>query len=122
MREMKFWTWHMIAGIAILILGGLHMLVMHLDDVVGVFNPAGGSALAWENVLARSQMVFFAITYILLLGVALWHGLYGLRTIVFELGIGPGLQKTVNVVFLLGGIALFVVGTWAAIVAKGLEG
>ena len=120
MRETKLWTWHMFAGIAILVLGGLHMLIMHFDTFVGLFNPGEGGSLAWENVLARSRMVFFAITYILLLAVALWHGLYGLRTILFELGIGPGLQKAVNVVFVLGGVGLFVVGTWAAIAANGL--
>ena len=121
MRETKLWTWHMFAGIAILVLGGLHMLIMHFDDTVRLFNDAEiGNALAWGNVLARSKMVFFVITYILLLAVALWHGLYGLRTIIFELGIGKGLQKTVNVVFLIGGIGLFAIGSWAAIVAKGL--
>lgn len=120
MRETKLWTWHMLAGMAILILGGLHMLIMHFDSFIGVFNWHKGGALAWENVLERSRLLFFTITYVLLLGVALWHGLYGLRTILFELGIGPGLQRAVNVVFWIGGVALFAVGTWAAVVSKGL--
>ena len=33
------------------------------------------------------------ITYILLLGAALYHGLYGLRTILFELTLSRALEK-----------------------------
>lgn len=121
MRETKLWTWHMAAGVGILILGGLHMLIMHFDNTIGAFNPAGGSALDWANVLARAQQTFFVVTYILLLGVTLWHGLYGLRTIIFELGPSPALQQTINVMFLLGGLGLLIIGSWAAIAAKALE-
>ncbi|KPL07833.1 hypothetical protein AMJ85_09330 [candidate division BRC1 bacterium SM23_51] len=118
MKETKYWTWHIIAGVVILVLLALHMLIMHLDDILGMFNPAGGEAIAWSNVLARSRTGFFVVTYILLLGAALYHGLYGLRTILFELSLKPPLQKAVNVVFWIGGIGLFVLGTYAAIAAK----
>jgi succinate dehydrogenase / fumarate reductase membrane anchor subunit len=118
MRETKYWTLHMLAGVVILVFLGLHMLIMHMDDFVGAFNPAGGSALDWENVLARSKMVFFTVTYIVLLGAALFHGLYGARTILFELGLKKPMQTAVNVVFWLGGVALFLVGSAAAIAAR----
>ena len=36
--------------------------------------------------------LFFTVTHIFLLGVALYHGLYGLRTIVFELGLKPATE------------------------------
>jgi len=118
MRETKFWTWHIAAGLVILFLLGLHMLVMHLSAVLGVFNPAGGKVTDWANVLERSRMVFFVVVYVLLLGAALYHGLYGLRTILFELGPRPVLQKIINMAFWIGGAALFVLGTCAAIAAK----
>jgi succinate dehydrogenase / fumarate reductase membrane anchor subunit len=118
MRETKWWTWHIVAGVVILVFLTLHMLIMHLDDIIGVFNPNAGGALAWENVIARSQTTFFAITYIVLLGAALYHGLYGARTILFELSLKPGLRRLVTVVFWVGGLALFVIGTWAAIAVK----
>ena len=35
-------------------------------------------------------MGFFTVSYIVLLGAALFHGLYGLRNILFELGPGAG--------------------------------
>lgn len=118
MRETKYWTWHIITGVVILIFLALHMLIMHLDDFVGAFNPAGGEAIAWSNVLARSRMGFFVVSYIILLGAALYHGLYGARTILFELSLKPALQKLINVVFWIGGISLFALGTVAAIVVR----
>jgi len=118
MRETKYWTWHIAAGAVILILLALHMVIMHLDNILGLLNPSGGDAIAWANVLARSRMVFFVVVYVLLLGAALYHGLYGLRTILFELGPKPPLQKMINVVFWIGGIGLFALGTGAAIAAK----
>ena len=118
MRETKYWTWHILAGAVILFLLGLHMLVMHLTAIAGVLNPSGGEAIAWANVLARSRMLALVLVYILLLGAALYHGLYGLRTILLELGPGAVLQKAINVVFWIGGIGLFVIGTWAAIATR----
>ena len=33
MRETRYWTWHMLAGVVIFFLLGLHMLIMHLGGV-----------------------------------------------------------------------------------------
>lgn len=115
MRDQKLWTWHVLAGVVILVLLGLHMVIMHLDTIVGVLNPAGGSPVDWANVVARAQSMFFAVTYVLLLGAALFHGLYGLRNIVFELNPSTGVKRFVGVVLLLVGLSLFVYGSWAAI-------
>lgn len=118
MSETPRWTWHMLAGVAIFFLLGLHMITMHLDDILGWFNPVDGkSGVDWENVSARAGMVSYTVIYILLLGFALYHGLYGFRTILFELGLGAGARKAVNVLFLLVGLGLFTLGTWAAIAA-----
>ncbi len=120
MRETRFWTWHLLAGIAILIFGGLHMIVMHLDGILGWFNPAGGSALDWANVVVRSQGFLFPVVYIILLGVTLFHGFYGLRNILLELGIGRCGRVTVNILLVGGGIVLFTIGAVAAIKAMGV--
>src|SRR5512136_849070 len=113
MRDQKLWTWHVAAGLVILVLLGLHMIVMHLDAIVKVpsLNPAGQEPVDWKNVVARGKMTFFAVTYVLLLGAALFHGLYGLRNIVFELNPARGLKKALNAVFLVAGLALFVFGS-----------
>ena len=115
MRETKYWTWHMAAGVVILFLLGLHMLIMHLGGTTHLFAPQGGDAVSKANSLFRDGRLFFTVTYILLLGVALYHGLYGLRTILFELTLEPAVEKATTVVLLVVGLGLFGLGTWAAI-------
>jgi succinate dehydrogenase/fumarate reductase cytochrome b subunit len=120
MRETKFWTWHMAAGVVILALLGLHMIIMHLGGLTHLFAPYGGEAVSRENSLFRDGRLFFTVTYILLLGVALYHGLYGLRTILFELTLRPAVEKAVSVVLLILGLGLFGLGTWAAVVVHAI--
>ena len=114
-RDQKLWTWHLAAGLIILVLLALHMAIMHLDALLGIFNPAGGHPIDWENVVARSQNAFFAVTYILLLGTALFHGLFGLRNILFELAPPAPLKRALSWVLILMGSGLFVFGAWAAL-------
>jgi succinate dehydrogenase/fumarate reductase cytochrome b subunit len=120
MRDQRLWTWHVLAGVVILVFLGLHMAIMHLDVLVGIFNPADPHPIAWANVVARARMGFFTVSYIVLLGAALFHGLYGFRNIVFELGIGRGLKSALDVALALGGVGLFVFGAWAAWTAGAL--
>ena len=114
MRDQRLWTWHVLAGLVILVFLGLHMTIMHLDAIVGIFNPADPHPIAWGNVVARARMGFFTVSYVVLLGAALFHGLYGLRNILFELGPGRGVKSALNVVLTAGGVGLFVFGAWAA--------
>ncbi|NWG01120.1 MAG: hypothetical protein HXY19_09275 [Thermoanaerobaculaceae bacterium] len=120
MRDAKLWTWHVAAGIVILVFLGLHMAIMHLDEILGIFNPAGGHPIDWENVVARGRTVFFPVTYILLLGAALFHGLYGLRNILLELNPPAWLKGAIGVVLLLVGLGLFALGAWAAVASHTL--
>jgi succinate dehydrogenase hydrophobic anchor subunit len=62
------------------------------------------------------------ITYILLLGAGLFHGLYGLRSMVFELSLSRSLEKTVGGVLALAGIALFLYGSYVAVVVFQMSG
>jgi succinate dehydrogenase hydrophobic anchor subunit len=115
MRDQALWTWHLIAGAVILVLLGMHMGIMHLNEIFAWFNRPETRAIDWVNVLARARMVGFAVSYVLLLAAALYHGLYGLRNILFELNPGSGAKTTISVIFVVGGLALFAFGTWAAI-------
>lgn len=129
MRDQKLWTWHILAGAVILVLLGLHMLTMHMEGVVKIegLNPASAASEArggeelhpidWANVKARSAKVFYMVTYILLLGAALFHGLYGATNVVREANPPRWLQKTVSALAVVVGLGLFAFGTWAAIAA-----
>ena len=120
MRETCSWTWFIIAGIVIFILGGLHMMTVHMNAILGIFNPAPGNAVAWDNVSWRSGNLFFTVTYILLLAAVLYHGFFGLRTILFELGPPPGRQRFITKSLWCAGIVLFIIGAYAAIVARSI--
>ncbi len=127
MRETKYWTWHMAAGIVIFFLLGLHMLIMHMGGLTHLYvQNSGQSAISKANSLFRDGQLFFTVTYVLLLGAALYHGLYGLRTILFELTLKPAAEKAISTVLLVLGLGLFGLGTWAAIavhaVAAGARG
>jgi succinate dehydrogenase / fumarate reductase membrane anchor subunit len=119
MRDRTLWTWHVGAGLVILVLLGLHMAIMHLDATLGIFGTEGAEPVEWESVAARAGSLFFTVTYVLLLGAALYHGLYGLRNILLELNPGAGLRRTINVGLSAVGLALFAFGTWAALAAPG---
>jgi succinate dehydrogenase / fumarate reductase membrane anchor subunit len=119
MRDRTLWTWHIGAGVVILVLLGLHMAIMHLDQSLGIFGTPGAEPVEWESVVARAGSLFFTVTYVLLLGAALYHGIYGLRNILLELNPGPGIRRVVNVGLTVVGLGLFAFGTWAALAAPG---
>jgi succinate dehydrogenase hydrophobic anchor subunit len=120
MRETAYWTWFIIAGTVLFCLVGLHMMIMHLNGLLGIFNPAGNVSIAWENVVFRNKSLFFTITYIIMLAAALYHGFYGLRTILFELGLRKATQRFITVFFWIVGIGLFIFGAYAALAAKAM--
>ena len=116
----KYWTAHITAGVLILFLLGLHMAIMHMGGLLHLFAPHGGEAVSMENSLARDGSLFFTLTYVIMLGVALYHGLYGLRTILFELTLSPRMETAVTVGLIALGIALFALGSMATVAAHGM--
>lgn len=115
MRETKYWTWHMFAGLAILLLLGFHMAYTHIGTLLyGVDDN-----ISLEMSQGRDANPIFPVFFILMLGIALYHGLYGLRTILFELCPHPGAQKTFSAVLLVLGLGLFTLGSVAAVKAHG---
>ena len=120
MHETKYWTWHMAAGVVILFLLGIHMLIMHLGGITHLSAPFAGEATSKANSLFRDGHLYFTATYILLLAVALYHGLYGLRTILFELTLKPAAEKGITIVLLIVGLGLLGLGTWGALAAHAI--
>jgi succinate dehydrogenase / fumarate reductase membrane anchor subunit len=122
MRDRTLWTWHLAAGGVILVLLGLHMAIMHLDATLGIFGVAGAAPTDWASVAERMRNAFFTVSYVLLLGTALYHGLYGLRNILLELNPGAALARAIDLGLLVAGLALFAFGTWAALAAPSAPG
>ncbi|MFH0778618.1 MAG: hypothetical protein V2A71_08310 [Candidatus Eisenbacteria bacterium] len=112
--ESTLWTWHLIAGAVILALLGIHMFIMHLS---GFFGAGGEDVLSYESVMQRSRLLFFAVIYVVLLGAALYHGLYGFRKILFELTLPETAERVITVLVVFAGVALFVVGCYGTLAA-----
>jgi succinate dehydrogenase hydrophobic anchor subunit len=110
MRESKLWFWHILSAVVIVIMLGVHMGIMHLSAVTGSGDPIESS-----EVFHRSQQYIFLAGYIVLLGAALFHGLYGLRSMLLELSFPKALEKTIGGLLSVVGTALFVYGTYVAV-------
>jgi succinate dehydrogenase hydrophobic anchor subunit len=121
MRESSKWTLHITAGVAILVLLGLHMLIMHMQTLLGWLGLGTANVTSFQAVAQRGREAFFMVTYIILLGAALYHGLYGLRNILLELISGRAAAKAVGGLLTLVGLACFALGTYAAVAAFNLK-
>jgi succinate dehydrogenase hydrophobic anchor subunit len=117
MRGTSSWSWHMLTGLILVIFLGGHMIATHLDKVLGWFNANHERAATdWVNVASRGAHFSMSIFYILFLGLALYHGFYGLRTILFELNLSKSLEKAITLILVIAGFGLFALGTAAALV------
>ncbi len=106
MKEGKLWFLHLLAGAFLVVLLGGHMYYMHLSGI---------DALSVEETFKRARDLFFPISYTLFVGLALFHGLYGLRGILYERFHTPLSHKVINFSLLFIGFLFFlyaVITTW----------
>lgn len=117
MRQTRAWTLHVAAGLILILLLGSHMTIMHLDAITGGLGSANinEKPIAWENVVQRGKSIATAVFYILLLGIALFHGLFGTRTVLLETDFGASNKKLITAVITITGFGLFIFGSAAAI-------
>ena len=115
MRESKLWFWHILSAIVILVLLGVHMGTMHLGAILSSIGIGSRDPVKSAEVFHRSQQFIYMATYILLLGSALFHGLYGLRSMLFELSLSKGMEKAIGSVCAVAGMVLFIYGSYVAV-------
>jgi len=113
MRESTLWMLHLLAGAVMLVVLGIHFGVMHVGGLFGI--PKEG-VLTFASVNARSGMAFYLVVYLILLAAGLYHGLYGFRSIIFEMSfIRSGVRKAISFILVLGGWGFFFYGAYAII-------
>lgn len=113
MKETKYWTFHLLAGIALIFLLGFHFLYTHLGGLI--FKESDN--ISRELSQARDAKVSFLIFFIVLLGLALYHGLYGLKNILFEIFLSKSVQKTIAILLIILGVCLFIFGSYSSYLA-----
>jgi len=112
---MRYWFLNAICGLIVLVLLTLHMFTMHLDDVLAPVFGGSTEPLSWLQVSARGASHGYTVIYIVLLATALFHGFYGLRTILTEVWTSERAARVIGLGCWFVGVALFTIGTVAAI-------
>ncbi len=116
MRETAYWLINIACAIVILVLLGVHMGVMHLDAILARLVGTVPEPLAWENMVNRGKSTTQVVLYIVLLGTALFHGFYGLRTMLLEFFSSDRAARVITAGCVTAGGVLFVTGTAVTVV------
>jgi len=118
MRESTLWFWHLMAAIVILVVLSIHMGVMHLDVILkGLGLLSAGDVLSYAAVIARAKTVAYLVIYLLLMWFALYHGFYGLRSMILEMSdtMSKAGEIVVTWVIFVFGLGLAIYGTYVII-------
>ncbi len=112
---MRYWFLNAVCGLIVLVLLTLHMFTMHLDDVLALVTNFDTNPLGWTAVSSRGASGAYTAMYVVLLGAALFHGFYGLRTILTEIWVSERAGSVIRIGCWFLGLGLFVIGTAAAL-------
>lgn len=104
-----------VSGGIIAVLLGIHVVVLHLDEILGFFGSEVVDVTAWEAMIERSGKGLWVGIYIALLIFGLYHGLNGLRNIILELTPSVRVSRVITWVFIIIGIAAFIMGTYVPV-------
>ena len=107
MRATYLWILQLVTGALIAVLLGTHIVLMHLDAVLGFFGADAADVTSWTSMISRAGNSLFAALYIALLAVGLYHGINGLRGILLETSPSPRTERAINWLSLVLGVAIF---------------
>lgn len=112
MRESRLWLIFLLSGLIIFFLLGIHLFYMHLEAILSFFGFKTGPVLDYAGVIERAKNPNWVLLYLALLTFSLYHGLYGLRSLLLELNIK---EKAVNSTLLAIGILALTFGAYVII-------
>lgn len=115
MRNTYLWLLQLVTGVLIAVLLGIHMVLIHLDDILSFFGVDAAAPTSWESMIDRAGQGIWVSLYIALLAVGLYHGINGLRGIILEATPSAKTERIVTWVLTVFGIIIFIGGTWASV-------
>lgn len=121
MREARYWLFSLIAAACLIVLLGLHLFLMHLNTLGEYLGLAPQEPLEYTAVIARGKSLGWVVGYLALLSLALYHGLYGLRSVLSEI-ISPNRGHLITIALTVLGFIAFIIGTYAVIATYITEG
>ena len=115
MRGTYLWFLQLITGILIAFFLGIHMVMMHLGDILGFLGIHISEPTSWTSMIERADQGTWLAFYILLLAFALYHGLNGLRSILLELSPSAKTERIMTWAIVALGIVAFALGTYVPV-------
>jgi succinate dehydrogenase / fumarate reductase membrane anchor subunit len=115
MRKTYVQLFHLITGVLIAVLLGIHMVIMHLDNILAFFGAGDLDPTSWVSMIARSGQGLWIGVYIALLAVVLYHGLNGLRGIILEVTSSASTGRILTWVIIAFGAIAFVWGSYVPV-------
>ncbi len=112
MRKTYLWFAHLVTGVLIAVLLGIHMVMQHLDAILDFFGVDVTEATSYESMIDRASQGIWIGLYIALLAFGLYHGINGLRGIILETTSSAKTGRIVTWVLIVLGIIIFGWGTW----------
>ncbi len=105
----------LVTGVLVAVLLGIHMVIMHLDAILGFFGVDATEQTAWASMIDRASQGIFVALYVALLAVGLYHGLHGLRNIILEVTPSIKTGRVVTWIIIVAGIIVFIWGTYVPV-------
>ena len=115
MRSTYLWFLQLVTGVAIAVLLGIHMVIQHLDAVLGFFGVDVAESTSWASMIGRTSQGIWVFLYIALLAVGLYHGINGLRRIILEATPSVKTERIVTWVLIIFGIIVFIWGAYVPV-------
>lgn len=122
MRESTLWLLQLLTGaiLFVLLMGHITLIHFYYSKILYLFGLGAIEPISFEEVVTRGRSALVAFMYILFLAAALYHGLYGLRNIVFETTQSRPFQKAFSFFLVLIGAVTFIYGAYATIASLSL--
>jgi succinate dehydrogenase / fumarate reductase membrane anchor subunit len=98
------WVYQAISGALVLVLITLHMVAQHFVVSTGLRNFA--DVIAW---LSNPIMVVIEVLFLV---VVTWHGLLGLRAVIFDFGLSERSERAITRVLYVVWAVTVIYGVW----------
>lgn len=104
--EKPSWGWivQAITGVLVLVLITVHMIANHFIVSRGLRN--------FDDVVSYLSNPIVVVWEVVFLAVVTWHGLLGLRAILFDFGLSPGTERRITRLLTVVGVVAVAYGLW----------
>jgi succinate dehydrogenase / fumarate reductase membrane anchor subunit len=104
--EKPSWGWivQAVTGVLVLVLITVHMIANHFIVSRGLRN--------FDDVAAYLSNPIVVVWEVVFLAVVTWHGLLGLRAILFDFGFSPVIERRITRILTVVGVVAVAYGMW----------